>query len=41
MASGNDIKAAQATYDSFIKASTWGTIVVVLITAFVVGLIAS
>jgi len=41
MASGNNIKAAQATYEGFIKAATWGTVFVVLVTAFVVGLIAS
>ncbi|MGF7152748.1 aa3-type cytochrome c oxidase subunit IV [Novosphingobium gossypii] len=47
MASGNDstsvndIKAATETYNGFIKAATWGTVVIILITAFVVGLIAS
>lgn len=47
MASGNetastkDIKAATETYNGFIKAATWGTLVIILIAAFVVGLIAS
>ncbi|EJL32389.1 aa3-type cytochrome c oxidase subunit IV [Novosphingobium sp. AP12] len=41
MASGNDIKAATATYNSFIKMATWGTIACVVIAAGVVGLIAS
>lgn len=40
MASGNDIKAAQATYTSFIKAATWGTVICVVIVAVVIGLIA-
>ncbi len=40
-ASANDIKAATETYNGFIKAATWGTVVIILITAFVVGLIAS
>lgn len=41
MASGNDIKAATATYGSFIKAASWGTAFIILIVAIVVGLIAS
>ncbi|WP_103095587.1 aa3-type cytochrome c oxidase subunit IV [Novosphingobium guangzhouense] len=41
MASGNDIKAATETYNGFIKAATWGTVVIIAITALVVGLIAS
>ena len=41
MASGNDIKTAQATYNGFIKAASWGTGICIAITAFVVMLIAS
>lgn len=41
MATGKDIKSAQSTYAGFIKGATWGTAAVILITAFVVGLIAS
>ncbi|GAM06454.1 MULTISPECIES: aa3-type cytochrome c oxidase subunit IV [Novosphingobium] len=41
MASGHDIKTSQATYNGFIKAATWGTGFCILVTAFVVGLIAS
>lgn len=41
MASGNDIKAATETYNGFVKASTWGTVAVIVIVAIVVGLIAS
>ncbi|EIZ80017.1 hypothetical protein WSK_1384 [Novosphingobium sp. Rr 2-17] len=41
MASGNDVKAATATYEAFIKAATWGTGVIIVIVAIVVGLIAS
>ena len=41
MASGRDIKAAQATYDGFIKAATWGTGIVIVIVAIVIGLITS
>ncbi|MFD2579260.1 aa3-type cytochrome c oxidase subunit IV [Novosphingobium colocasiae] len=39
MAAGNDMKAHAATYASFIKAATWGTGFVILVTAFVVVLI--
>lgn len=41
MASGNDMKAATATYNGFIKAATWGTVFCIVVTAIVVGLIAS
>jgi Bacterial aa3 type cytochrome c oxidase subunit IV. len=41
MASGNDIKAAQSTYNGFIKAATWGTGFCVLVVVVVVALIAS
>jgi hypothetical protein len=41
MASGNDIKAATATYNGFIKAATWGTAFCVVVVAGVVALIAS
>ncbi|MCJ2186105.1 aa3-type cytochrome c oxidase subunit IV [Novosphingobium beihaiensis] len=41
MTSGNDIKAAQETYNGFIKAATWGTGIVVVIVAIVIGLITS
>ncbi|MFC0686038.1 MULTISPECIES: aa3-type cytochrome c oxidase subunit IV [Sphingomonadaceae] len=41
MASGTDIKAATETYNSFIKATVWGTAVVLVIVVLVVGLIAS
>lgn len=41
MASGTDIKAATETYNGFIKAATWGTVVVIVIVAIVVGVIAS
>lgn len=40
-ASVNDIKAATETYNGFIKAASWGTGIIIVITAFVVGLIAS
>ncbi|MEN9718719.1 MAG: Bacterial aa3 type cytochrome c oxidase subunit [Pseudomonadota bacterium] len=40
MASGNNIKAHQSTYDSFIAMSKWGTIAIALVTALVVFLIA-
>ena len=41
MASGNDIRAAQETYSSFIVYFKWGAIVAAIITAGVVALIAS
>jgi hypothetical protein len=40
MASGNDIKAASATYEGFIGLVKWGGAVVAIVTAFVVWLIA-
>lgn len=40
MASGNNIKAHQATYDGFIGMAKWGTIALALVTALVVFLIA-
>lgn len=40
MASGNDMKAATETYDSFISATKWGSAVVAVITLVVVLLIA-
>jgi len=36
MASGNDIKAAQQTYGSFISWAKWGTIACAVIAAIVV-----
>ena len=39
MASGNDIKAAQATYEGFIKATTWGTVACILVVILVISLI--
>ena len=36
MASGNDMKAANATYESFIGLIKWSVPVIALITAFVV-----
>ncbi|MPS70690.1 aa3-type cytochrome c oxidase subunit IV [Novosphingobium aerophilum] len=41
MASGNDMKAATATYNGFVKAATWSTGIVILIVAFVVSLISA
>lgn len=40
MASGNDMRAAQETYNSFIKATTWGTGICIAVVAVVIGLIA-
>lgn len=40
MASGTDIKVATETYNSFIKAATWGTGAILVIVAIVVGIIA-
>ena len=40
MASGNDMKAANQTYESFISASKWGSAVVAAVTLLVVLLIA-
>jgi Bacterial aa3 type cytochrome c oxidase subunit IV len=41
MASGNDMKAANGTYGGFISLLKWGTGVTILVTAFVIYLIAS
>ena len=41
MASGNDMKAANETYVSFIGMVKWGSILVALVTMLVVGLISS
>lgn len=40
MASGNDMKAHQTTYEGFIKAATWGAGICAVVVAVVVGLIA-
>ena len=40
MASANDMKAAKATYTSFISAVTWSTPIIAAIAAFVVYLLA-
>jgi len=39
MATGTDIKSHKATYEGFIKTATIGTIVVALVTIFVIMLI--
>lgn len=39
MVSGHDMKAAQATYNSFIKAAAWGTGICIVIVVIVVALI--
>lgn len=41
MATGNDIKDATETYNSFIKVAAWGTGFVLVVVAIVVGLISS
>ena len=41
MASGNDMKAANETYEGFIGMLKWGSIAVAIVTIFVVGLISS
>jgi hypothetical protein len=41
MASGNDMRAANESYARFIGLFKWGAVAVVIITACVVGLIAS
>ena len=41
MASGNDIKAAEKTYDGFINLLKWSVPVIALITLVVVSLIAT
>jgi hypothetical protein len=40
MASGNDMKAAERTYDGFIVMVKWGSAVVAIATIIVVALIA-
>ncbi len=41
MASGNDMKAHESTYSGFLGLVKWGSILTVLVTAFVVITIAS
>lgn len=41
MASGNDIRAAQESYNGFVGIVKWGTILSIIAVTFVVGLIAS
>lgn len=41
MASGNDMKAHESTYTGFIGLVKWGSILTVLVTAFVIYKIAS
>ena len=41
MASGNDMKAHESTYSGFLGLAKWGSILTVLVTAFVVITIAS
>lgn len=41
MASGNDMKAHESTYIGFIGLVKWGSILTVLVTAFVIYMIAS
>ncbi|MEN9925743.1 MAG: Bacterial aa3 type cytochrome c oxidase subunit [Pseudomonadota bacterium] len=41
MASGNDMKAHESTYTGFIGLVKWGSILTVLVTAFVIYMIAS
>jgi len=41
MASGNDMKAHESTYSGFIGLVKWGSILTVLVTAFVLYMIAS
>lgn len=40
MASGNDMKAANSTYEGFIGLVKWGSVVTALVTIFVIALIA-
>ncbi len=40
MASGNDMKAASATYTGFLTLLKWGSGITVLVTALVIALIA-
>lgn len=41
MASGNDMKAHESTYSGFLGLVKWGSILTVLVTAFVIIKIAS
>lgn len=41
MASGNDMKAHESTYNGFLGLVKWGSILTVLVTAFVIITIAS
>jgi hypothetical protein len=41
MVSGNDMKAHESTYTGFIGLVKWGSILTVLVTAFVIYMIAS
>ena len=40
MASGNDMKAAEQTYDGFIAMVKWGSVIVAIATVVVIALIA-
>lgn len=40
MTSGNDMRAARETYNGFIKATTWGTAICIVVVAIVISLIA-
>ncbi len=40
MASGNNLKAHQSTYEGFLGLAKWGTIAVVVVVALVIYLIA-
>jgi hypothetical protein len=40
MASGNDMKSAESTYNGFLGMLKWGTIAAAVVTAFVIILIA-
>ena len=40
MASGNDMKSANRTYEGFTSLVKWGTILTLAVTAFVIVLIA-
>lgn len=40
MASGNDMKAANRTYEGFVGLFKWGAIITALFTAFIIFLIA-
>lgn len=40
MASGNDMKAANATYAGFLTLLKWGSVITAIVTAVVIALIA-